>query len=254
MRKGAVFLKLRAAYTKTKEAKYIAHLDLTRVFDRSLRRAGIQVAYSEGFNPHPKIAFGPPLPVGVEGRREYVDIELKLDKEQENKLFMAELLELLQKQLPDGIRIIDFCILPPGSKALMAVINLAVYTCKVPLKEPVGPEFMAQACRNWLAREEAVSIRFKKGKKDVRNIRPFVKSMEIMAEKLPAGYMLELEISTGNEGSVRPLEVLESMASSEGLSLDLDGADTKRNDLFILLENGKRLTPLEYVLNPAGQE
>lgn len=245
MRKEAVFLKLRAAYTKTKEAKYIAHLDLTRVFDRSLRRAGIQVAYSEGFNPHPKIAFGPPLPVGVEGRREYVDIELKLDKEQENKLYMAELLKLLQKQLPDGIRIIDFRILPPGSKALMAVINLAVYTCKIPLKEPVGSEFMAQACRNWLARKEAVSIRYKKGKKEVRNIRPFVKSMEIITEKVPAGYILKLEIGTGNEGSVRPLEVLESMASLEGLDIDLDGVYIQRDGVFILREDGKRLTPLE---------
>jgi radical SAM-linked protein len=65
------------AYTKKREARYIAHLDLARVFDRAIRRAQIEVAYSEGFNPHPKISFGPPLPVGVEGQREFVDIDLK---------------------------------------------------------------------------------------------------------------------------------------------------------------------------------
>lgn len=67
-------LRVRIAYAKLEEAKYIAHLDLGRVFERACRRAGIPLAYSQGFNPHPKITFGSALAVGVEGEQEFVDL------------------------------------------------------------------------------------------------------------------------------------------------------------------------------------
>ncbi|MEM5817349.1 MAG: TIGR03936 family radical SAM-associated protein, partial [Desulfitobacterium hafniense] len=94
-------LRVRIAYTKMEEAKYIAHLDLARVFERALRRASVRLAYSEGFNPHPKIAFGSALAVGVEGEQEYVDIELAQEMD------LKELMGRLQEQLPTGIRLIE---------------------------------------------------------------------------------------------------------------------------------------------------
>ncbi len=218
---------------------------MTRVFDRALRRSNIEVAYSEGFNPHPKIAFGPPLPVGVEGEREYVDITIKTTSESDAYSMVDKVLEQLQKQLPEGIEIVGFSILPEGSKAIMAVINQACYRAEVPLLEPVEPAAFSQACENWLSKEEILSERIQKGKKVTRDIRPFIRAITMLPQESPNGYWLKLDIKTGNEGSVRPIEVFKSLASSEGIKIDMDGIYIIRDGVYILQDDGKQLSPLD---------
>lgn len=260
-------LKTRMAYTKKNQARYIAHLDLTRVFDRALRRAKIEVAYSEGFNPHPKIAFGPPLPVGVEGEREYVDIELRysdniskaqVGEEEQGKLligeqaFLREVAGSLQKQLPDGIELLDFRILPQGSKAIMAAANLARYRTEISFLEKVAPERLTEACQNWLAREEIIGIRYQKGKKTERNIRPFVSQIQVISRENNEQAVLLFDIVTGNAGSVRPVEVIESLSRLEGLPVDIPGVSTTRVGLYIKQADGKLLDPLTAPSGKAG--
>lgn len=243
--KEAVILKIRVAYTKKNEARYIAHLDLTRVFDRALRRAGIEVAYSEGFNPHPKIAFGPPLPVGVEGEREYVDIGIKITPDSDPVIFVDKILKRLQEQLPEGIEIVGSTILPQPNKALMAVIDLACYSAEVPLFVPTQQRVLEEACRNWLAREEVIAVRSQKGRKVSRDIRPFVKEIVVLSQESPERYRIKFDIITGNSGSVRPLEVLQSVSSLEGVQIDMDGVLIIRDGVYITMENGELLTPLD---------
>lgn len=241
------------AYTKKNEARYIAHLDLTRVFDRALRRAQIDVAYSEGFNPHPKISFGPPLPVGVEGEREYVDIELKGPGKQESEqTFLAEAVRKLQKQLPAGIELLDYAIHPQGSKAIMAVVNLARYKTEVPFLEPLAPLRLKEACQNWLAKEEVSGVRFQKGKKIERNIRPYVSRIDIYPQESASQATALFDIATGNAGSVRPLEVLESLKLTEGLPVDTPGVCTTRVGLYIEQADGRLIDPLEMISGKQG--
>ncbi|NLC39201.1 MAG: DUF2344 domain-containing protein, partial [Clostridia bacterium] len=65
---------IRLEYSRCGTARFLSHLEMLRLFERSFRRASLPLAFSRGFNPHPKISFGPPLPVGVSGRREYLDV------------------------------------------------------------------------------------------------------------------------------------------------------------------------------------
>ncbi|MFA4886471.1 MAG: TIGR03936 family radical SAM-associated protein, partial [Desulfotomaculaceae bacterium] len=69
----------RIIYAKEGPARYISHLDLLRVFDRAARRGGLPVAYTQGFNPHPKMSFAAPLSVGTAGEAEFADMELTRD-------------------------------------------------------------------------------------------------------------------------------------------------------------------------------
>lgn len=255
MRKEAVTLKLRMVFTKKNQAKYIAHLDLTRVFDRALRRAGLQVAYSEGFNPHPRISFGAPLPVGVEGEHEYVDIELRkragedTSEGKNREAYAREAVRLLQGQLPEGIEIADYCILPPRAKALMAVINMARYRVVVPLLEAVQDEKIQQAVSGWLQREEAVVRRAVKDKTVAKNIRPFVYRMEVLPENNKGktdNFTAVFDIKMGNEGTVRPAEVLYSLGRLENIPVDLEGVHTVREGLYVISGSGEVLTPLEW--------
>lgn len=230
-------LRVRIAYTKLEEAKYIAHLDLARVFERSLRRAGLRTAYSEGFNPHPKIAFGSALAVGVEGVREYVDIELEQD------LDLKEILGRLQEQLPIGIRLIEVRVISHGAKALMAVLNAASYHITVPMGLPVSEERLQEGISAWLGREHVSYSRYSKKGRVEKDIRPWVKVL--IGHIQGDAAVFELEVEVGNQGSVRAEEVIASLCDLEKLPLDLDALSTKRTGIFVSYE-GQKFSPMEH--------
>ena len=92
--------KKRLLFSKTGRAKYISHLDLLRTFQRIFRRAGIELRHSEGFNPHPYLAFALPLSVGAESVCELLDTELLLDLPEET------IPALLTAAAPEGIEIL----------------------------------------------------------------------------------------------------------------------------------------------------
>jgi radical SAM-linked protein len=230
-------LRIRIAYKKIEEAKYIAHLDLARVFERSLRRAGIRAAYSEGFNPHPKISFGSALAVGVEGEREYVDIEF------EQELDLKEILGRLQEQLPVGIRLIEGQVLTQGTKALMAILNAASYEISVPMGLPVTEERLQEGIAAWLGRNQIHYIRYSKKGRVEKDIRPWVKVLTGRIQGDEA--IFELEVEVGNQGSVRPEEVIASLCDLENLPLDLDILSTRRTGIYVSYE-GQKFSPMEH--------
>ena len=69
-------MRYRITFSKTGTLRYIGHLDLHKIWERTLRRAGLPLAYSQGFHPSPKIQLASALPLGFLGRAEVVDIWL----------------------------------------------------------------------------------------------------------------------------------------------------------------------------------
>ena len=66
-------------FQKTNLMVYISHLDIKRLFRRSIKSCGYKIIYSQGFNPHPKMSIAQPLSLGYEGLEEYLEIELDTD-------------------------------------------------------------------------------------------------------------------------------------------------------------------------------
>ena len=217
-------MRLRIAYTKVEDARFIAHLDLTRVFERALRRAGIAMRYTEGFNPHPKISFGFALAVGTEGEREYVDIEVQ------SEMDLDEVLGRIQEQLPPGIRLLQVKPLAPGAKPLMAVLNAASYRMRIPMALPIQPERLQEAISLWLAREHVNYLRYTKRGPREKDIRLWVKHLAgtVQGDDI----IFELEVKMGNAGSVRPEEVLASLRELENLPLDMEEMQIKRTGVY----------------------
>ena len=89
---------IRSRLTKGEEVRFISHLDLARTIERAVRRARLPIAYSQGFSPRAKIAFGSALAVGVTSSGEYVDMELTSD------IGPDDFLKILNENLPVGIR------------------------------------------------------------------------------------------------------------------------------------------------------
>ncbi|MDE6613331.1 MAG: TIGR03936 family radical SAM-associated protein, partial [Clostridia bacterium] len=90
-------------YTKTDGAEYLSHLDLLRHIDRSLKRAGLKVKTSEGFNPHPKIFMNSPLGLGIKSVAEYCAVDCA---------FTKDFKDLFNASSPSGVKCIDFKEIP----------------------------------------------------------------------------------------------------------------------------------------------
>lgn len=95
--------KLRLRFTKTGRAIYISHLDLLHTIQRSFSRAGLPLAHSEGFNPHPATSIALPLSLGHESMCEILDFKLVPEFSTE----LSNITDSLNNALPDGIEIIE---------------------------------------------------------------------------------------------------------------------------------------------------
>jgi radical SAM-linked protein len=103
--------KLRLRYAKRGRLRFTSHRDVARVFERALRRAGVPMAYSQGFSPHPKVSWAGAVPTGVSSEAEYVELQLV------ERIDPAVLRDELNVALPDGIDLLDVAEAEPGALA-----------------------------------------------------------------------------------------------------------------------------------------
>mgnify|MGYP000919467109 FL=1 len=90
----------RVGFVKERDLRYLSHLELFRTIERGIRRAGLEMVFSEGFHPHPKLSFGPALSVGIASRDEYFDMELVQEYPEE------KILADLNRVLPEGLQVL----------------------------------------------------------------------------------------------------------------------------------------------------
>ena len=117
--------RLRIRFSRAEELKYISHLDLMRLWQRALNRAGIRLAYSEGFNPHPRLSLAAPLALGVTSQAELIDIVL--EKWSSPHSFDAA----LGRQLPAGIEILQTFNTALPLPSLQSQVSFAEYAVKI---------------------------------------------------------------------------------------------------------------------------
>lgn len=118
-------------YEKVGPARFISHLDLLRTFGRAARRAGLPLAFTQGFNPHPKITFAAPLAVGISGEAEFADLELT------EKIPAPFVARALSDALPEGLRVLEVRQLKGAGPALMAMVRSASYRVEAKTCGPV---------------------------------------------------------------------------------------------------------------------
>lgn len=96
-------LRLRVFYKKEGISRFISHKSFCKLIERSLRKTEVPVRFSQGFTPHIKISFGPPLPIPIVGLNEFFEVELK------EFINFSPYMEKINLFLPDGSKIKDFC-------------------------------------------------------------------------------------------------------------------------------------------------
>ncbi|MBU1318005.1 MAG: TIGR03960 family B12-binding radical SAM protein [candidate division Zixibacteria bacterium] len=221
--------RVRVKWSKSADVRFLSHLDNTRVFERALRRGNIAVAYSQGFHPHQKIAFGPPLTLGYASDAEYFDVQLEAP-------YNTEMFDRLNAVLPNGFYISQTKPLFGKSQSLSSRINVSVYEIELPMSSETAAERRDQT----LTMESLVVSR--KTKTDVLeiDIRPGILELNLRGSN--GTTLLEMTCGFGTLTFARPAEVLQhgfGLTEEEIAQLAI-----KRTELLIQIED-KRLTPFE---------
>jgi radical SAM-linked protein len=185
--------------------RLLSHLETMDVFLRALRRAHVPMAYSQGFHPQPRLAFGTALATGIESEGEYADLLLTARLEPED--FVA----LVNATLPEGFAILATWEAPLRAAALMSEIHGAEYLLHVPADlAPNGGVPLAARLADYLARDEILVERpTKKGLKTV-NIRPMITQLQVW-EETEEQATLQLRLMDHQGQSGKPVEVLTTL-------------------------------------------
>ncbi len=196
--------KIQFEFQKVEELRYLSHLELMRALQRALRRAGVPLAYTQGFNPQPRVSVAQALAVGVEGLRELGEVELT------SRVEPADLLAGWNTQLPSELKILRAWEAPLNGPSLSAGVRGAAYQVRL-VPNGWDPTTLAAlgnagACADFLAQGPIPVEVSKKGQTVTLDARPFVQEFTATSED---GYpQWQLILRAGLGGSVKPQAVM----------------------------------------------
>ncbi len=189
-------VQVRLQYRRGNAVRFYSHLDMMRLFQRALRRANIPLVYSEGYNPHPRISFGPALSTGFMSEAEYLDLTTFQGAEK-------TLLDKLQRELPMELELLGQRVLFRRSESLSQQVNFTRY--RVEIVEPFDTAQFEMRCFGILQQKELFVERQKKNKIKKVDIRPFIDDIKPME----TGFELSAHIQDGK--TVRVDELLDQL-------------------------------------------
>ena len=114
-------IKIRIKFRKYGVMRFIGHLDIMRYFQKAMRRAEIDICYSEGFSPHQIMSFAAPLGVGITSDGEYLDIEVNSTRSSEASI------KALNDTMVEGVEVTEYVKLPDNAKTAMSMVAAADY-------------------------------------------------------------------------------------------------------------------------------
>ena len=204
---------------------YTSHLDLLRLFKRAFKKAGIKLAYSQGFNPHPKMGFAQPLSLGYSSICEYLEFETA------EKWNITILKSLLEEQMPEGITI-QSCEEYNEKRTMAARTVEAEYIIGIPMGRELdkAPE---EILDEFLAQEEImVPKRQKKSKKmkDV-NIREKIRHLNAVTEG--DNLIMTAILDSGSESNLSPELLIQALTKFMGIETERAEMNVMRTKITI---------------------
>ncbi len=188
--------RIRLVYSKGDELKYTGNLDMLKVWERSFRRAGLPLAYSQGFHPQPKIHQACPLPLGFTSEEDLLDFWLETD------LTPPDLREKLEKALQPGITIQEILIVPSEEKPLQTQVTSAIYDVFIDMEQrPADLEGRIVTLLNL-----DTCMRERRGKQ--YDLLPLIESLKIDEKN---SNILEMTLAARPSATGRPEEVLDAL-------------------------------------------
>jgi radical SAM-linked protein len=223
-------MRLRVRFEKTGKIRWTSHRDLARIWERVIRRAGLPIAYSQGFSPHPKLHFGLALSTGHESVAEFLDLDLDPDAPLPTLEDLAALPARLTPLLPVGVEVTAVAEIPSSTMSLQQAVTSCDWSIEL---RGVAPDAVQTAADRLLAAEELVITRQRKGKDVTDDVRPYLLALAVVGPT-DNGTQIEAHLATQPRGlRVSELLTILDLGATEGLVRRLtqwtliDGARTE---------------------------
>lgn len=222
-------MRMLAVFEKGERIRHIGHLDIQRSVQRGLRRSGLPVAYSNGFNPHILITFASALSTGACGTREIMDVTMA------EEVSAEEFLERMNRAMPPEMQLSEARQLDQKHPALMASLSAAKYDLLI--RDPRQAERLSAAIPGIMAKESVTAMRKTKTALKECNIRPLIYELHSDGQ-----HILTTLVLTERE-ACKPGMLLEALAREAEIEEEIRMLIT-RTALLGTDENGS-LVPLE---------
>ncbi len=215
-------MKIRIKFSKQGPVRFIGHLDVMRYFQKVMRRAGVDIRYSEGFSPHQIMSFASPLSVGLTSNGEYMDIEVNSTGSS------AEMIKKINDTNVEGIKVLSYRLLLDTAKNAMSQVAAADYCVRVKdeYSSEISPDF-PQNFFNFCKNEKIEIIKTtKKGERTV-NLSPFIYEV-----KMPEPDTVFLKLSSGSTVNVKPEQLLTAFFSEKQIEYRPYVFQVEREELY----------------------
>lgn len=234
-------MKVRFRFVKTGSMKFIGHLDCMRFFQKAIRRAGLDVAYSQGYSPHQLMSFASPLGLGLTSDGEYLDVEFSSLPDMDEKAMV----EYMNRFMTDEIFVREMQIMPDGFKNSMSLFCAADYM--IAEKESgVFPLDLEKKWDEFLAQDKIMVTKKTKKSEKTMDIRPFILqeacSLSDFAKKTGEEYgqihspynkkALFLQLTSGSEVNIKPELVMNAFFSFMGKEYDIYALQVHRLQMY----------------------
>ncbi len=230
-------MKVRIKYQKAGSFKLIGHLDTMRYYQKAVRRAGLDIAYSQGFSPHQLMTFAAPLALGVTSEGEYFDAEFH------SLPCREEFLRRINAQMVEGMEVKDIVLLGEHAKNSMSIVAASDYL--ITLKDRGIPgledrrEKLLAAAGTLLEKDTIEVMKKTKHKEGVENIRDGIYKLYRQEQMI---YML---LATGSAYNLKPELVVEALCGEAGCAYDVHDYQVHRLETYMRNEEGSLVSLLE---------
>lgn len=209
-------------FQKTGVICYTSHLDIMKVFKRSFKRAGIRLAYSQGFNPHPKMGFAQPLSLGYESLDEYIEFETADAAE------APEILEKMRALMPEGLELLSITE-ATHPKTLAANTVSAEYRIRISIRGEERKNLSSdphQLWQDYMGQTEILAWKKQKKKKDLVQVDIRPKIRELVFYPSEDELQIETTLDSGSDSNLSPELVITTVLEKFGLT-------TPRNEVSV---------------------
>lgn len=222
-------------FSKEDIIKFVGHLDLMRTIQRMLRRSGLPLEFSKGFNPHVNISLAQPLAVGVYSSGDYMDLELREDVDPQI------ILDKLNEVAPPGIKIFKAVKVNKAKNIkvfkAMAAVDAAKYLINIKYLDKIS---IKTSIENLLKMEKWETLKKSKTKEARVDIKPMIKRFNYKIEENVL--IVEVLVLCGSRQNLSPILIAKFIQDNTyGANLDAF-IDIKREEMYANSEKG--LVPL----------
>ena len=213
------------SFAKHGYIKYTSHLDMQRLFKRAFRRCGVDLAYSQGFNPHPKMGFAQSLSLGYEALAELLEFETG------EPVSKRKIIDVLPENLPRGIEITGFGNILEKKKTIAAAIIAAEYEVTLPIVKTTGLE---EILKEYLNRDKIKALKRQKKSKELKEVDIRNKIQQIDLKKMEnGGTKLIMLLDCGSKSNLSAELVIETFLKFADLKIKRYEVEVCRNKLIL---------------------